>query len=66
MAVDIRCTQIADGLVLVNGKEVIKDMDGVWICQEQLSMIEAKFFGEFRETLERCNRGKWLQATYRV
>ncbi len=66
MAVEIKCTQIEDQIVLVNGKAVVKDMEGAWKSEDQLSMIEAKFFREFIETLERCNNARPLQATYLV
>jgi len=66
MAVEIKITQIEDQTVLVNGKRVVKDMDSSWKSEEELSMIEAKFFREFIETLERCNNAKPLQATYLV
>jgi len=66
MAVEIYCTQIDDNIILVNGKEVIMDLDGVWIAEERLSMIEAKFFGEFRETLKRCKSAQYLTATYTI
>jgi len=66
MAVKIKCTQIEDNIILVNGKEVRKDMDGIWITKERFSMIEAKFFGEFRETLKRCKSAQYLTATYTI
>ncbi len=66
MAVEINCTQIEDNIILVNGKEVRKDMDGTWIAKDRFSMIEAKFFGEFRETLKRCRSAQYLTATYKI
>lgn len=68
MAVEIRCTEKDDNLILVNGKEVIKDMDGDWKTKpnQQLSMIEAKFCGEFLGTLQRAKSGSKLRAIYKV
>lgn len=63
MAIQIRCTRLDDGLIMVNGKEVRKDMNENWIAKEEMSVEEAKFFNEFRDTAERL-RGRNLTATY--
>ena len=64
--VEIRCTRIEYGIILVNGKEVRKDMDGRWITKECLNEIEVMFFGAFLSTLESCGNKKPHQAIYTV
>lgn len=68
MPVQVRCTEKADDLILVNGKEVRRDIDGDWKHDPKtpLTMIEAKFCGEFLGTLQRCRNGKKFRAVYTV
>ena len=64
--IEIRCTHIEDGIILVNGKLVRKDMEGRWITKECLNEIEVKFFDAFLQTLERFGYKKPHQAIYSV
>lgn len=66
MALEINCTQIEDNLILVNGKKIKKDIDGVWVTEDHFNVLEAKFFNEFLATLERCDYRKPTQAVYTV
>ena len=66
MAVEINCSRIDDDLILVNGKKVQRNMDGMWITQDHMNVMEAKFFNEFLETLERCDYRKPTKAIYTV
>jgi hypothetical protein len=43
-----------DDLILVNGKEVRRDMDGKWGTMEEMEASETKAFHNFRKCLERC------------
>lgn len=53
MDVVIKCINVKDqNLILVNGKAVLKDMDGTWRTDEELTMTEAKVFDAFRNTIE--------------
>lgn len=65
MATEIKCEQTADDLILVNGKEVRKDMNGNWIGRT-LDLREAKFFSVFLYTVRQIAKGKHIEATYRV
>lgn len=64
MAVTIKCENIDDGLIHVNGKEVRQDMNGNWIGQT-LENNEAKYFNIFLHTLIRCGR-QLKSATYSI
>jgi hypothetical protein len=44
----------SDTRMYVNDKEIIKDMDGDWICETQLTPAEAK---AFRQHLHSQNHG---------
>lgn len=63
MATEIRCTRLEDDLIMVNGKIVRKDMNDNWIAKEEMSVEEAKFFNEFKDTAERL-KGRNITATY--
>jgi hypothetical protein len=65
MATEIKCEQTADDLILINGKEVRKDMNGNWIGRT-LDMKEAKFFNVFLYTIRQISKGRFIEATYRV
>jgi len=65
MVVEIKYSQLEDGLILVNNKEVRQDMNGNWIGKH-LTMIEAKFFNEFMNTVKRCKTLDTLKVTYEV
>ena len=48
MAIEIK--KVDSSTVTINGKEVIMDMDGKWICHERLTPTEEKAFRDyFRE-----------------
>lgn len=43
---------VSDRHITINGKDSIKDMEGNWICSEELTMSETKDFKEFKKSLE--------------
>lgn len=65
MTTTIRCEQIEDDLILINGKEVREDMNGNWIGKS-LDLQEAKFFNIFLSTIKRINTSKHISAEYRL
>ena len=38
----------------INGKEIYKDMNGNWVCKQELNSSEQKRWNLFRESLERA------------
>lgn len=46
MATSIQVTEIDCTKVYVNGKEVIKDTNGNWVCKEELTTSEQKALRE--------------------
>lgn len=65
MFTTIKCEQIEDGLIHVNGKEVRQDMEGNWIGKT-LDIKETRYFNLFLQTLKRMGGGKLQSATYKV
>jgi hypothetical protein len=62
MSVEIQSTDDQDQ-ILVNGKTVRKDMDGVWRETAELTTTERRFFAEYLSMLTKTNwRGH--TATY--
>ena len=64
MPKEIKCEQLADDLILVNGTQIRKDMNDRWVAKGHLTPMEAKFFNEYRETLERLKGVRNIQITY--
>lgn len=62
---EIKCEQKEENLILVNGKEVRKDMDGNWIGKT-LDLKEAKFFNVFLHTVQSISNCKLMEATYKT
>lgn len=50
----IECERIDQDAILINGKEVRKDMDGNWIGR-QLNVQEVKYFNIFLQALRKSN-----------
>lgn len=48
----VRIIKVSDRHITINGKDSIKDMEGNWICSEELTMSETKDFKEFKKSLE--------------
>jgi hypothetical protein len=61
----IKCEQKDDNLIIVNGKEVRKDMNGNWVGKT-LDIKEAKFFNVFLNTINNIGSGKLLEASYKM
>lgn len=66
MQQEITCKRMEDDLILVNGKEFRKDMNGNWCVKGNISINEASFFHEYREMLERNPSLRNLEVTYKI
>lgn len=58
----IICEAVNDSYILVNNKEVRKDMNGNWIGQD-LNLKESEYFRKFVATLSKSDL-KLQKATY--
>lgn len=65
MALTIKCEQVEERLIKVNGKEVRQDMDGNWRTRAKMLNAESHFFNEFLKTTETTGK-KYLKVTYEL
>lgn len=64
--ISIEIIKESDDLLSVNGKKVLRNMDGNWVQEEvdHLTAEEIKSCSEFIATLERCHRIQKATYTY--
>lgn len=55
MAITVNSEQIDKGIILVNNKEVYKDVNGCWIARTELTTCEYQAFKRHIELLDEIN-----------
>ncbi len=58
----VKITEITDTEIKVNEKTLTKDMNGNWICQQELTPAEIKAFASHLEAVKRCAHPPSVQS----